>query len=95
MFTKNVRMQVKKNGEIEFAPQMVLSGSIRGTSFYKRRIPEYSKIRVSSEEQNKKWIQKDLKYQITKWSVNKLYLPTPRSMEFESIVTITQEAAEQ
>lgn len=86
---RKVRMQKKKNSDIQFTSQTVLKGSFKGTSFYKRRIPEFAKIVVPSQPLDNKWIQKDLKYKITKWSVSKLYLPTPRSMGFENIDTIS------
>lgn len=82
-------MLKKKNSEIHFTPQTVLKGSFKSTSFYKRRIPEFAKIAVPSKSLDNKWIQKDLKYKIAKWSAGMVYIPTPRSMGFEKIESLT------
>ncbi len=77
-------MQKIKNSEIQFSPQTVLKGTLRGTELNKRRIPEYGKIKIPAKSSAKNWIQKDMKYKTSKWNVNKVFIPSERSMEFEN-----------
>lgn len=81
---QKVVMQKTKNSEIQFSPQTVLKGTLKGFELNKRRIPEYGKIKIPSKLSTNNWIQKDMKYKTSKWNINKVFIPSERSMEFEN-----------
>jgi hypothetical protein len=77
-------MDKTSNSEIQFSPQTVLKGTLKGKELNIRRIPEYGKLKMPSSLSTNNWIQKDTKYKISKWNINKIFIPSERTMEFEN-----------
>ncbi len=81
-------MRKTRNNEVQFSSQMVLKGSLKVAELNKRRIPELGKLKMPLNTSKNKWIQKDLKYKIAKWNLNKVFIPSERSMEFNNSAVV-------